>query len=108
MQFALRNKTDELGNLDLKYKQLLQENDNLKKNITNLEYSWSSKFENEITRRTQTNEQNLAAFTREKDDLLRRLKEAESKIAIYGQELERLTALLKAKTEDNVKLTAEL
>jgi uncharacterized small protein (DUF1192 family) len=39
---------------------------------------------------------------------LRRLKEAESKIAVYGQELERLTAVLKTKTEENAKLAAEI
>ncbi len=99
MQFALRNKTDELGNLDLKFKQLLSDNDSLKKNITSLEYSWTTKYESEITRRTQTNEQTITAFNREKEDLLRRLRDAEAKIAIYAQEIERINGALKAKTD---------
>jgi chromosome segregation ATPase len=108
LQYALRSKTDELGGLDLKFKQLLQENDALKKNIANLEYSWSSKHESEISRRTQTYEQTQSAFVREKEDLLRRLKEAEQKVALYGQEIERLTAVLKGKTDENARLTGEL
>jgi septal ring factor EnvC (AmiA/AmiB activator) len=43
LQSGLRNKTDELSGLDLKFKQLAQENEGLRKNIANLEYSWSSK-----------------------------------------------------------------
>jgi uncharacterized small protein (DUF1192 family) len=41
----------------------------------------------------------VVVFTREKEELMRRLKEAEAKIALYGQELERMNAVLKAKTD---------
>lgn len=108
LQYALRSKTDELGSLDLKFKQLLQDNDALKKNMTSLEYSWSSKFESEITRRTQTYEQTQMTFSREKEDLLRRIKDAEGKIAISTQEIERLNGLLRAKTDENAKMSMEL
>jgi hypothetical protein len=81
----LRNKTEELGALDLKYKQLYQENESLRKNIANTEQSWSAKFESEINRRTITYEQNMANLTREKEDLLRKKNEYESKIALLGQ-----------------------
>ena len=81
----MRNKTEELGALDLKYKQLYQENESLRKNIANTEQSWSAKFESEINRRTITYEQNMANLTREKEDLLRKKNEYESKIALLGQ-----------------------
>jgi chromosome segregation ATPase len=55
-----------------------------------------------------TYEQNLGSLNREKDDLLRRKNEYESKIALLGQELERLNSILRARNEENGKLASEL
>lgn len=54
MQGALRNKTDELGALDMKYRQSVQEIDNLRKKVTTVETTWVSKFDLEVNKRTST------------------------------------------------------
>ena len=54
MQGALRNKTDELGALDMKYRQSVQEIDNLRKKVTTVETTWVSKFDMEVNKRTST------------------------------------------------------
>jgi|LakMenE18May11ns_1017448.scaffolds.fasta_scaffold6399153_1 hypothetical protein len=54
MQIALRNKTDELGALDMKYRQSVQEIENLRKKVTTIETTWVSKFDMEVNRRTST------------------------------------------------------
>lgn len=54
MQGALRNKTDELGALDMKYRQSVQEIDNLRKKVATVETTWVSKFDMEVNKRTST------------------------------------------------------
>lgn len=55
---------DDINNYERKLKELSGENDNLRRQMKEQEYSYSQKYEVEVTRKYQMFEQNIANLTR--------------------------------------------
>lgn len=102
----LRQKTEENLQLDRNLKQMIQENEIMKKRMMETEKSWSQRYESEVIKTTSTYEQNILGlrnnineYERKISDLNRKIAEDENKIAVMGQEIERLNQALRSKVD---------
>ena len=94
LQVNLKSKVEELNSMGERHRLSQQETDKLAREMTLLEQTWMSKHETEIRSRSNSYEQNMANISRERDELKRFRADLESKVALLGQELERVNRLL--------------
>lgn len=105
---AYRSKNDELSRLDINFKNLALENEQLRKQQRETELMITNKYEIEVKNKFNAYEQNLAAFAKENEELKRRIQEMENRLALASQEIERLTNNLKNKQDDLTKADVKI
>jgi chromosome segregation ATPase len=98
LQFTSKTKDTEID----RYRSIAQENESLKSRVSQLEFSYNSKSEVEISRIKSEYEQKFESLSRSQGN------ELQSRIQIYEGELERLKSTYKLKNDEGEKMKGRL
>lgn len=105
---VIKIKLEEANQHENMHRNLLNEIENYKRRIVEVEKSSGQRFEIEVSRTVSIYEQNITNITREfdsfKKDSHRKISEYETKIALLSQELERSSQNLRIKVDELERL----